>query len=49
MFLSYKICSIVEFTNQEGMDKALDMFQDYDYDGTKLTIKPFEVKFLFNL
>ena len=27
------------------MDKALDMFQNYDYDGSSLTIKALEVTF----
>ena len=38
--------SIVEFMNNEGKDRALDMFADYDYDGNKLSIKEFSVRIL---
>ncbi len=37
------IYSIVEFINQDGKEKAMDMFQNYDYEGQTLTIKSFEV------
>lgn len=33
---------IVEFSNLEGMEKANEMFQNYDYDGSTLTLKPFQ-------
>ncbi|KAJ3303379.1 hypothetical protein HDV03_003948 [Kappamyces sp. JEL0829] len=30
---------VVEFRDQEGKDKALEMFSGYDYNGSSLTIK----------
>ena len=35
--------SIVEFINQDGKEKAMEMFQNYDFEGRTLTIKSYEV------
>jgi splicing factor, arginine/serine-rich 4/5/6 len=30
---------VVEFIDAEGKEKALDMFKDYDYNGSTLTLR----------
>lgn len=35
---------VVEFIDAEGKEKALEMFKDYDYNGSTLTLR--DVNFL---
>ncbi len=46
-FCKVDMSSVVEFIDQDGKDKALEMFNGYDYQGSTITLK--DVSSLFPL